>query len=124
MIVENLRKINGDHFRIGKNKRGYDFNLIKDIIKYDDYYIYKSSNKQRQVTVDEFFNFKNCGYIFFKKDLYRQILALCIPGVGASVAKKIADNILKYSMNAWLSKIAIKQQYFLVHLCQTSRKIY
>ena len=70
IIVENLREINGDHFRIGKIKRGYDFNLIKDIIKYDEYYIYKISNKQREVSVEEFLNFKNCGYIFFKKDLY------------------------------------------------------
>ena len=29
----------------------------------------------------------------FNNDLYRLILALCIPGVGSSVAKKIADNI-------------------------------
>ena len=70
MNVENKRKINSDDFIIQKTTMGYNFNLIKDIIKYDDYYIYKSSNKQRQVTVDEFLEFKNCGYIFFKKDLY------------------------------------------------------
>ena len=72
ILVSNMRKINGDHFRILKVTRGYDFNLIKDIIKYDEYYIYKSSDRQRQVTVDDFFNFKNCAYIFFKKDLYEK----------------------------------------------------
>mgnify|MGYP003413471107 CR=1 FL=1 len=75
ILVENLRPINGDHFRILKTnqkQRNYDFNLIKDIIKYDDYYIYKSSSKQREVTIEEFLEFKNCAYIFFKKDLYEK----------------------------------------------------
>lgn len=36
----------------------------------DLYYIYKSSGHQRKVSYEEFLDFKYCGYIFFKKEIY------------------------------------------------------
>ena len=72
--VINIRKINGDYFYIYKNtsKSCYDFDLIIDEIKYNDYYIYKLTNKQKEVSIEEFKEFKNSGYIFFRKDLYNK----------------------------------------------------
>ena len=59
-------------------------NSIRDII----------SLKNTEFPLGKFyFNLKESLCNAFKKDLYRQILALCIPGVGSSVAKKIADDI-------------------------------
>lgn len=72
LIVLNKRKINGDYFKIQKHKQGYDFELIKDVIKYDEYYMYKLTGKQREVTIEDFFEFKYAGYVFFKKDLYNK----------------------------------------------------
>jgi len=45
-----------------------DFYL--DLFNLEDYWIYKYSNKQRLVSIEEFMKFEYSGYIFYKKDLY------------------------------------------------------
>jgi hypothetical protein len=36
----------------------------------EDYWIYKSTNKQKQVSIEELYDFNYSGYILFKKDKY------------------------------------------------------
>jgi hypothetical protein len=71
--IENARPVGGDYFRLiyvrKSNKKLEDY-LNK--FNPDDYWIYKSSNKQREVTYEEFLEFKYSGYIFFKKDIYNK----------------------------------------------------
>lgn len=69
----NDRPINGDYFTIKKGTTAqckYDLDFFINRINFDDYYIFKSSNRQRQVSVEDFKEFKYSGYIFFKKDLF------------------------------------------------------
>lgn len=69
----NIRKINGDYFRVEKGTTAqckYDLDFYINRINFDDYYIFKSTNRQRLVSVDEFMDFKYSSYIFFKKDLF------------------------------------------------------
>jgi hypothetical protein len=37
----------------------------------EDYWIYKCSNKQKLVSIEEFMKFEYAGYIFYKKELYK-----------------------------------------------------
>ncbi len=74
MGFENRRKINGDHFFIQKSIRsdiGLDYYI--DRINFNDYYIYKSPRTIKEVTIEEFKEFKYAGYIFFHKELYSNI---------------------------------------------------
>ena len=69
--ILNVRKIGGDYFRLVYD-RGTD-KTLKDYINLfnpDDYYILKTTNRQRLVSYEEFLEFKYGAYIFFKKDLY------------------------------------------------------
>jgi len=69
--IRSTRKVGGDYFiliytRRSKNKLDYYLPLFK----FDDYWCFKSTNKQRLISYDEFIEFKYSGYIFFRKDLY------------------------------------------------------
>ena len=69
--IEVRRKVGSDYFKIVKSKSSdkYLIDFI-NLFNFDDYWCYKVTNRQRLVTEEEFLEFKNCGYIFFKKDLY------------------------------------------------------
>ena len=69
--ILNGREVGGDYFYL-KYNRGTD-KILKDYINLfntDDYYIFKSTNRQRLVSYEEFLEFKWSGYIFFKKYIY------------------------------------------------------
>ena len=69
--IENRRPVGSDWFKLMYSRR--DDRLLKDHLKLfnpDDYYILKSSGKQRQVSYEEFLEFKWSSYIFFKKYIY------------------------------------------------------
>jgi len=55
VYVRNCNKTLEDHLK--------QFNI-------EDYYIFKSSGRYKQVSIDEFMTFKYAGYMFFKKSLY------------------------------------------------------
>ena len=47
---------------------------IKDInLNFEDYYIYKYTNKFRPVSKEDFIEFKYSHYMFFHKDLYSNV---------------------------------------------------
>tara|TARA_R110002050_G_scaffold74369_3_gene159583 strand:+ start:24 stop:371 length:348 start_codon:yes stop_codon:yes gene_type:complete len=66
--------LNKEYFRIHKNNNDKFKSLeyFIDNINFDDYFIYKSSNKFRRVSVEEFKEFKYVSFIFFRKDLYNE----------------------------------------------------
>jgi hypothetical protein len=69
--IENGRIVGGDYFYLKKAKRSKKY--LKDFIhlfNFDDYWCYKNTNRQRLVNEQEFLDFKNSGYVFFKKELY------------------------------------------------------
>ena len=72
-----LRKINSDYFIIGrsygKEKRDHpDLDYFTNGLKTNDYYIYKSTGRFKEVSTKEFFDFKYAGYFFFNKKLYEK----------------------------------------------------
>ena len=71
--IDNRRPVGGDYFRLGYDRRD-DRKLIDHLDKFNinEYYIYKITGKQRQVTIDDFYEFKYSGYIFFKKDIFNK----------------------------------------------------
>jgi hypothetical protein len=74
MGYNNIGKLDGDYFRIWKNnKGGVELEFYIDRIEFKDYYIYKKSNKFKEVSVEDFKEFKYSAYIFFNKDLYNNI---------------------------------------------------
>ncbi len=70
-----------DFFLIMKNKvdsvayrkRRHPFSYYENNINFNDYYIYKSSGNFKEVSIEEFKEFKYAGYIFFHKELYSNI---------------------------------------------------
>ena len=65
------RKVNGDFFSICKlNNRGKDLDTYTSGFNPDDYYIYKSTDKFKEVSIKEFLDFKFARYCFFKKEIY------------------------------------------------------
>ena len=69
--IEKTRVVGGNYFQLHKVKRSDKY--LRDFINlfnFDDYWCYKTTNRQRLVTEEEFLEFKNCGYTFLKKDLY------------------------------------------------------
>ena len=69
--ILNVSKVGGDYFNLIYSRR--TDKTLKDYINLfnpDDYYILKSTNRQRLVSYDDFLEFKYSGYIFFKKDIY------------------------------------------------------
>ena len=69
--IDHRFQVGGDFFalmNINLSKRKLsDYLLLFNI---GDYYIFKSTSKQRQVSIEEFLEFKYASYTFFKKDLY------------------------------------------------------
>jgi hypothetical protein len=53
-----------------KKSRPLDYYL--QMFDINNYFIYKSSGKQRQVSIDEFMKFEYSSYIFFNKKLYNK----------------------------------------------------
>ena len=71
MGYSNLRKVGGDYFRIQKKtKSNNSLDFYTNQFNPDDYYIYKATNKFKEVSTKEFLDFKYAKYIFFKKELY------------------------------------------------------
>jgi len=71
MNLDNKRPLNGDYFQVGKLKIGkLTLDYVLQTIKFDEYYIFKATHRFRQITLDEFKQFKYACYTFFKKDLY------------------------------------------------------
>ena len=69
--IENCRKVGGDYFKLKYLRRSNKY--LSDYINlfnFDDYWCFKSSNKQKLVSYEELLEFKYAGYIFFKKELY------------------------------------------------------
>jgi hypothetical protein len=72
--ITNAKNVGGDYFRliysrISKNNLQYyleQFNI-------NEYWIYKSTNKFKQVSIEEFYEFKFSGYIFFRKDVFNNV---------------------------------------------------
>lgn len=69
--ISNRREVGGDYFIFMKYEK-CNTHLIDfiNLFNFDDYWCYKSSNRQKLVTQEEFLEFKNSCYIFFKKELY------------------------------------------------------
>jgi hypothetical protein len=60
-----------NYFTIEKtNSDGYDIEDILQKINHEAYWIYKYSNKQKQVSIEEMKEFEYAGYIFFHKSKY------------------------------------------------------
>ena len=69
----NLGKgVNGDYFKVLKvnNDKYKPLEYYIDMIKFNEYYIYKCSRSFKEVSIEDFHEFKYSGYIFFKKSLY------------------------------------------------------
>ena len=70
-MIVNIRVVGGDYFRLqflrSSNKKLSDFLTL---FNFNDYYCFKSTRKQRQVTYEELLEFKYSSYLFFKKSLY------------------------------------------------------
>jgi len=69
--IGNRRKVGGDYFFLQKEKIS-DKNLQFYLNQFNpkDYYIYKSTNRFKEVNYEDLLEFKYSGYILFKKDLY------------------------------------------------------
>lgn len=71
--ISNKRKVGGDYFNLkfSRNSKLYlDFYLKQ--FKIEDYWIIKSTNKLRIVSIENFLEFKYSGYILFKKSIYKK----------------------------------------------------
>lgn len=65
------RKVNGDFFSICKlNNKGKDLDTYISTFNPDDYYIFKATNKFKEVSTILFFDFKFARYCFFRKEIY------------------------------------------------------
>jgi len=65
-----IGKINGDFFLLSfRRKYGYNLKYYLDQFNPEDYWIYKSTGRQRLVG-PEWVDWRWSGYIFFKKELY------------------------------------------------------
>ena len=69
--IENGRPVGGDYFKLiylrSSNKYLKDF---IPLFNFEDYWCYKSTDKQRIIEYGEFLEFKYSSYIFFKKNIY------------------------------------------------------
>jgi hypothetical protein len=72
--IENSLLIGSDYFVFNYSRRSKN-NLQYFLEQFDinDYWIYKSSNTFREVTIEEFYEFKYSGYILFSKNKYDNI---------------------------------------------------
>jgi hypothetical protein len=63
--------LSNDYFEMSKNNKSEY--CINDYIKQfnpNDYFIYKSTRRQKQVSIEDFLDVKFAGYILFKKGVY------------------------------------------------------
>ena len=67
-----INEINSDdNFLIWKSyKYGKSLDYFTSQINFDNYFIYKSSGKQKEVTKEDFLKFEYSRYIFFNKNKY------------------------------------------------------
>jgi len=69
--IENRRLVGGDYFKLLYSRSSnLDLSYFLTLFNFDDYWCFKSSGNQRQVTYQNLLDFKYSNYIFFKKDLY------------------------------------------------------
>jgi len=71
MGYENYRKINSNYFYIKKltiSILSLDYYISR--INFNDYFIYKITGKQKEVSKEDFMKFNYSGYIFFNKTIY------------------------------------------------------
>jgi hypothetical protein len=71
--IENPRKVGGYNFELLYSRRSIitlDFYLEQFNEK--DYYIFKSTNKFREVDYEDLLEFKYSGYILYKKEIYNK----------------------------------------------------
>jgi len=69
--IESVREVGGDCFILTYSRRSVNnLQFYLDKFNHEDYYIYKSTNRFKEVSYEDLLEFKNGGYIFFKKDLY------------------------------------------------------
>ena len=69
--IKDIWKVGGDYFCLcflRKSNKNLQFYL--DQFNIEDYYIYKSTRHQKEVSINEFMNFKYSCYTFFKKSKY------------------------------------------------------
>lgn len=69
--IVNCRKVGGDYFGLASLRSSNLY--LKDFIdrfNFDDYWCFKTTDKQRLVSYLEFLEFGNSRYTFFRKDLY------------------------------------------------------
>ena len=71
--IINTRPIGGNYFRlIYERKYKTILGDFIDKFKFDDYWCFKLTNKQRLINYEDFLKFEYSGYIFFKKDKYNK----------------------------------------------------
>jgi hypothetical protein len=72
--ITNAKNVGGDYFVFNYSRRSKN-NLQYFLEQFDinDYWIYKSSNTFREVTIEEFYEFKYSGYILFRKDVFNNV---------------------------------------------------
>lgn len=69
--IINTRPVGGDYFGLYYlRKSPYNLQYYLDQFNPDDYWIFKSTRKFKQVTYQDLLEFKYAQYILFKKDLY------------------------------------------------------
>ncbi len=78
--IINARKVGGDYFNLKSLRRSpYKLDHFLKQFNPDDYWIYKTTDKQRLVIKEDLIQFKYSCYTFFKKDLYdRSIIDMWI----------------------------------------------
>jgi hypothetical protein len=73
MKIYNRRKVGGDYFRLYRdNKNGFTLEYWLDKFDFDNYYVFKATGHQKEVSYNEFLDFEFSGYVFFRKDLYKK----------------------------------------------------
>ena len=73
MNIINCGKIGSDYFGFAKLKKSkYKLKDFIDLFDPDDYWIYKSTNKQRLVSYNDFLDFRHARYVLFRKSLYKK----------------------------------------------------
>jgi len=71
MGYDHRRNLDGNYFKIFKStisNLSLDYYISR--INFDNYFIYKLTGKQREVSKDDFLKFNYSGYIFFNKTIY------------------------------------------------------
>jgi len=73
-LVSCPRGVGSNYFTIIHDRtrsKVYNLNYFLEKFNPDNYFIYKSTNKIKQVSIEDFLEFKFAGYIFFRRELYK-----------------------------------------------------